>query len=56
MRRTTLWTALVTALLALAGGTVTVPSAQAAPPAPISMAAIGDSITRAADVYHLWQI
>jgi lysophospholipase L1-like esterase len=50
MRRTTLWTVVVTALLALAGSAVTIPSAQAAPPAPSSMAAIGDSITRAADV------
>jgi lysophospholipase L1-like esterase len=48
MRRPTLWTTVVLALLlALVGGAG---NAQAAPPAPSSMAAIGDSITRAADV------
>jgi lysophospholipase L1-like esterase len=50
MRRTTLWTAIVTTLLALTGATVAIPSAQAAPPPPSSMAAIGDSMTMAADV------
>jgi lysophospholipase L1-like esterase len=50
MRRTTLWTTIVTVLLAVAGGMVAIPSAQAAPPRPSAMAAIGDSMTMAADV------
>jgi lysophospholipase L1-like esterase len=50
MRRTTLWTTIVTVLLVVAGGTVAIPSAQAAPPPPSSIAAIGDSMTMAADV------
>jgi lysophospholipase L1-like esterase len=48
VRRSILWTTFVlTVLLALPGGTA---GAQAAPPPPSSMAAIGDSMTRAADV------
>jgi len=48
MRRPTLWTTILLALLlTIAGGSA---SAQAAPPAPNSMASIGDSMTRAADV------